>query len=114
MTAPSCSAISILRTRVICCPSINMLMRAGAKSLLLIGEKFSEPVINFILANKKPEAFRIVAVKTPGSTDDERRAHLSDMAVITGAIPLFKAAGDTLSTPLSPPKALGGSSRCFK
>ena len=54
---------------------INMLMRAGAKSLLLIGEKFSEPVINFILANKKPEAFRIVAVKTPGSTDDERRAH---------------------------------------
>ena len=92
-------------------PVINMLMRAGAKSLLLVGEKFSEPVINFILANKKPEAFRIVAVKTPGSTDDERRAHLSDMAVITGAIPLFKAAGDTLSTPLSPPKALGGSYR---
>jgi len=103
-------------------PVINMLMRAGAKSLLLVGEKFSEPVINFILANKKPEAFRIVAVKTPGATDDERRAHLSDMAVITGAIPLFKAAGDTLSTPLgipprSPrltggriPKALGGSS----
>ena len=91
-------------------PVISMLMRAGAKSLLLVGEKFSETVINFILNNKKPEEFRIVAVKTPGSTPDERRAHLSDMAVITGAIPLFKAAGDTLSTPLSPPKALGGSS----
>ena len=86
-------------------PVINMLMRAGAKSLLLVGEKFSEAVINFILANKKPEAFRIVAVKTPGGTDDQRRAHLSDMAVITGAIPLFKAAGDTLSTPLTPPPA---------
>ena len=91
-------------------PVINMLMRAGAKALLLVGEKFSESVINFILANKKPEDFRIVAVKTPGSTDDQRRAHLSDMAVITGAIPLFKAAGDTLSTPLSPPNELGGSS----
>ncbi len=86
-------------------PVISMLMRAGAKSLLLVGEKFSEPVINFILNNKKPDEFRLVAVKTPGSTPDERRAHLSDMAVITGAIPLFKAAGDTLASPLTPPPA---------
>ena len=94
-------------------PVINVLMRAGAKALLLVGEKFSESVINFILANKKPDEFRIVAVKTPGSTDDQRRAHLSDMAVITGAIPLFKAAGDTLSTPLSPagPHQAGGTAR---
>ncbi len=91
-------------------PVITTLMRAGAKALLLVGDKFSETVINFILNNKEPDKFRIVAVKTPGSTDDQRRAHLSDMAVITGAIPLFKAAGDTLSTPLSPPNALGGSS----
>ncbi len=103
-------------------PVVDMLMRAGAKSLLLVGASFSENVINLILNNKQPEKFRIIAVKTPGSTDDERRAHLSDMAVITGAIPLFKAAGDTLSTPLgipprSPrltggriPNALGGSS----
>ena len=89
-------------------PVINMLMRAGAKALLLVGEKFSESVINFILANKKPEDFRIVAVKTPGSTDDERRAHLSDMAVITGAIPLFKAAGDTLAAAVARPKDLQG------
>ncbi len=86
-------------------PVINTLMRAGAKALLLVGDKFSEAVINFILNNKKPEKFRIVAVKTPGSTDDERRAHLRDMAVITGAIPLFKAAGDTLATMLTPPPA---------
>ena len=37
---------------------INMLMRGGAKSLLLVGDKFSETVINFILNNKKPEKFR--------------------------------------------------------
>ncbi len=89
-------------------PVISMLMRAGAKSLLLVGEKFSETVINFILNNKKPEKFRIVAVKTPGSEPDKRRAHLSDMAVITGAIPLFKAAGDTLATAVQRPKDLEG------
>ena len=86
-------------------PVIARLMRAGATSLLLVGERFSETVINFILANKKPEEFRMVAVKTPGATDEERRAHLSDMAVMTGAIPLFKAAGDTLASPLTPPPA---------
>ena len=89
-------------------PVITLLMGAGAKSLLLVGEKFSETVINFILNNKKPEKFRIVAVKTPGSEPDERRAHLSDMAVITGAIPLFKVAGDTLATAVQRPKDLEG------
>ncbi len=87
-------------------PLINLLMRAGNKALLLVGEKFSESVISFILANKKPEKFRIIAVKTPGNTAEQRRAHLSDMAVITGAQPLFKAAGDTLSSAISPPKSL--------
>ena len=85
-------------------PVISMLMRAGAKALLLVGDKLSETVINFILNNKQPDKFRIVAVKTPGATDEERRAHLSDMAVITGAIPLFKAAGDTLATALERPR----------
>ena len=89
-------------------PVINMLMRSGAKSLLLVGEKFSEAVINLILNNKKPDKFRIVAVKTPGETDDQRRAHLSDMAVITGAIPLFKAAGNTLAAAVERPKELEG------
>ncbi|MDE2775134.1 MAG: hypothetical protein OXI77_04240 [Chloroflexota bacterium] len=89
-------------------PVITTLMRAGAKALLLVGDKFSETVINFILNNKEPDKFRIVAVKTPGSTDDQRRAHLSDMAVITGAIPLFKAAGDTLATAAARPNDLQG------
>ena len=89
-------------------PVIEVLIRAGAKSLLLIGNKFSEAVINFILANKNPEKFRLIAVKAPGSTADEQRIHLQDIAVMTGAIPLYKAAGDTLATVLTPP---GQSSR---
>lgn len=77
-------------------PLIEALMRAGAKSLLVVGAKFSEAVINLVLANKKPEAFRIVLVKTPGITPEQQRAHLEDMTVITGATPFYKAAGDTL------------------
>ncbi len=89
-------------------PLITVLMRAGAKSLLLVGEKFSEAVINFILSNKNPEQFRIVAVKTPGLSESQRRAHLSDMAVITGAIPLVKAAGDRLASALERPQNRDG------
>ena len=77
-------------------PLFAALMQAGAKHLLLVGGKFSEPVINFILANKKPEQFRVVAVKTPGQTAQQQQAQLQDMAVITGATPLYKAAGDSL------------------
>ena len=77
-------------------PLFQALTRAGAKSLLLVGGKFSEAVINFILSNTKPEQFRVIAVKTPGDTDAQRQAHLSDMALITGAVPLLKAAGDSL------------------
>ncbi len=77
-------------------PLFDALMRPGDKSLLLVGGKFSEPVINFILSNAKPEKFRAIAVKTPGDTEAQRQAHLRDMAVITGATPLYQAAGDTL------------------
>ena len=77
-------------------PLFAALMQAGAKGLLLVGGKFSEPVINFILANKKPKEFRVVAVKTPGDTLEEQQAHLRDMAVITGGDPLYAAAGDSL------------------
>ncbi len=77
-------------------PLLDALMRAGAKSLLLVGGKFSEAVINFILANTKPEQFRVAAVKTPGDTTAQQHAHLTDMAVITGATPFYQGAGDTL------------------
>ncbi len=79
-------------------PLFKALTQAGAKSLLLLGGKFSEPVINLILSNAKPETFRVIAVKTPGDTEAQQQAHLSDMAVITGATPLRKAAGDTLKS----------------
>jgi len=60
---------------------VDSLIRAGARSLLIIGGKFSEDVINFILANKNPDKFRIIAVKVPGNTDAEQVTHLKDISV---------------------------------
>ena len=77
-------------------PIVDVLMQAGAKSLLIVASKFSEAVINLILANKDPKKFRIIAVKTPGMTPQEQIDHLKDISVLTGATPLYKAAGDTL------------------
>ena len=79
-------------------PLVEVLIRAGAKSLLLVAGKFSEAVIHFILANKNPAKFRIIAVKAPGITPQEQLAHLTDIAVITGASPLCKAAGAALKS----------------
>ena len=91
-------------------PVINILMRAGAKSLLLGRREVLR--IGHQLHPRQQEAG---GVPHPGgqnagqSTDEQRRAHLSDMAVITGAIPLFKAAGDTLATAAGRPKDLQNS-----
>ena len=77
-------------------PVVDALIRAGARSLLLVGSKFSDEVINFILANKDPNKFRVIAVKIPGTTDIDRAENLKDISVLTGGTPLYKAAGDTL------------------
>lgn len=77
---------------------VDSLIRAGARSLMLVGSKFSDDVINFILANKNPEKFRIIAVKAPGMTDHDKTINLKDMSVLTGATPLYKGAGDTLNS----------------
>ena len=72
------------------------LMKLGIKSFLILAEKFSEDVINFLLANKDTEKFRAVAVKLPGTGPVEQMATLQDIAILTGGIPLHKAAGDHL------------------
>ena len=72
------------------------LMKVGVKSLLIMGSQFSEPVLNFLVANKRNEQFRVLAVKTPGTMPADQVATLEDIAVLTGGKPLLKAAGDTL------------------
>jgi chaperonin GroEL len=86
-------------------------MKAGIKSLLLIGDSFSDEVINFLIANKNADKFQAIAVKVPGLAADEKMAALQDIAILTGGIPLYKGAGDSLKA--LAPQHLGHARRAW-
>jgi chaperonin GroEL len=77
-------------------PSIETARAAGAESLLVICMALSEQAAGLLAANNQPGSFPIIAVKTPGLTDDDRRAALEDLSFLTGARPFQHAAGDLL------------------
>jgi len=60
------------------------LVKAGAYGgLLAVAYEFSPAVLSLLLANSN-ETLRIVAVRSPGDTPDERSAALLDMVKLTG------------------------------
>lgn len=78
-------------------PPVRAAMGAGKRSLILLGSKFSDRVIGFMLTNSKPEKFRILAVESPGLQADDRQAAMQDMALLTGGTPFFKATGQSIA-----------------
>ena len=78
-------------------PALALAIDAKIQSLLIVAGKLSESVIAFLLANKKPEQFQVIAVKTPGWGVEEQAAALEDLAVLTGGRPFIKVTGDTLN-----------------
>ncbi len=78
-------------------PVIDMALRAGIRSLLIVARRLSDGAIGLLLANQDPAKFQCVAVKTPGLRADEQAAAMEDLAVLTGGRPVLKAAGDGLS-----------------
>lgn len=78
-------------------PLIDIAFNNDMRSLLLIANKLSEQAIALLIsANREPERFRIIAVRTPGAGVIEQAAAMEDLAVLTGGRPLLAAAGDTL------------------
>ena len=76
-------------------PALEVALRHNIRSLLIVANKFSEAAIGFLLANKQPDKFLAIAVKTPGYGQEEQAWALEDLAVLTGGRPFIKAAGDT-------------------
>jgi chaperonin GroEL len=77
-------------------PIVEMATKNGIRSLVVVVRRLSEQAIaTFLLANKYPENFRVMAVKTPGLNAEDRGAALEDLAVLTGGTPLIDAAGHT-------------------
>jgi chaperonin GroEL len=78
-------------------PALEVALRHNIRSLLIVANKFSEAAIGFLLANKQPDKFQAIAVKTPGYGQEEQAWALEDLAVLTGGRPFIKAAGDTFN-----------------
>lgn len=78
-------------------PVLELAIKADIRSLLVVASKLSDGAIAFLLANKNPEKFQAVAVKTPGWGTDEQAAALADLAVLTGGCAFIKVAGHTFS-----------------
>jgi len=78
-------------------PVLELAIKADIRSLLVVASKLSDGAIAFLLANKNPERFQAVAVKTPGYGKDEQAWALEDLAVLTGGCAFIKVAGDTFS-----------------
>ena len=76
-------------------PALELALRAKIKSLVIVANKLSDNAIGFLLANKKPEQFQVIAVNTPGYGPTEQVAALEDLATLTGGKSFIKVAGDT-------------------
>lgn len=78
-------------------PILERAMAGGIRSMVVVAGKMSDTVLALLLAaNREPEKFRVVAVKTPGLGVVEQGYAMEDLAVLTGGRAVLKAAGDTL------------------
>jgi chaperonin GroEL len=75
-------------------PALEAALRYGVKALLIVASQFSDAAIGFLLANKQPDKFQVMAVKTPGYGEEQLWA-LQDLAILTGGRAFHKPAGDT-------------------
>ncbi|GIK43016.1 MAG: 60 kDa chaperonin 1 [Chloroflexota bacterium] len=76
-------------------PALEVALRAKIGALLIVANRLSDSAIGFLLANKKPEQFQVMAVQTPGFGKEEQAAALEDLAILTGGRPFIQVAGDT-------------------
>jgi chaperonin GroEL len=77
-------------------PALEVAIRSEIPALLIVAQKISPRVIHFLLANKDPDRFQAIAVRTPGSISEQRAEALQDLAALTNGRPFVQAAGDTL------------------
>ncbi|MCY3833127.1 MAG: hypothetical protein OXG85_08915 [Chloroflexi bacterium] len=66
------------------------------KLMFIAGDLSDNAIAGLLMANGKLKNFQVMAIRGPGMNPDDRQTAIEDLAVITGAVPLLKVAGDTL------------------
>jgi chaperonin GroEL len=79
-------------------PVIQAAVDAQINRLIVMCSKISEGAQAIILQSRKSDRLQLIAVKTPGIRSDLQMTSMLDMAILTGAKVLVKAAGDTLAS----------------
>ncbi len=78
-------------------PMLEIAVAQKIERLLLIaGDLSSNAIAGLRLANGKLKNFRVMAVRGPGLNPADRQTAIEDLAVLTGAAPLLKVAGQDL------------------
>ena len=72
--------------------------KAGKTALMLICSALSEACVGFLMAESTRKVLPVFAVKTPSMRLEEQIAAMEDIAVMTGAAPMTRQAGETLET----------------
>ena len=78
-------------------PVLEIAVETKIKKLILVaGDLSPDALAGLLLANGKLKNFHVMAVKGPGLNPDDRMTAIEDLAVLTGGIPMLKAAGHSL------------------
>jgi chaperonin GroEL len=78
-------------------PILEMVIQADLHSLVVVARRLSTQAIALLLINQQTrENFRVLAVRTPGVSDEEKAVALADMAIATGGRAFLRVAGQTL------------------
>ncbi len=76
-------------------PVIRTAIQAEIKALMIVAANLSDTAMSLLLANRNPEKFQVIAVKTPGLTLTDQMAAMQDLSILTGGRTFTKAAGQS-------------------
>lgn len=77
-------------------PVLQTAYHAGFRNLIIILRDLSEQGVSLLATNNRMDKLTSVALKIPGLNETDRNAALEDLCVLTGAVPILKAAGASL------------------